>query len=462
MVSFSFCAISSLALLSRSKMSSSDHPHNQRPPQLVGPDPTNWWAPILDRAADMKARAAQGVPFTPLEVAGVIRSIENASGETFQDQSTIVVWHALLPEIAHVSHTNWSVTETNARRLARVLPLQFESSSSSTGASTRRFLERILREGNWDRAARHAATERSKHVRPFAVLVTGVNGIRKTSAMYQPWFPQVLSEALVAPAEQQSTVAVTDLPVGSNSFFRQLDHMIATLCNEEFATLYQLTGAAVAQVGEFDEADTPSVRTVQAYSDLKASIFTRYRTLSELLGVNLLKEAQKLGSNCLMETSGRDVAMFHYVDHFFPSSSSNNNNNSDTTAGNYNKLALHFCINDLRYAQESVDRRMKQEIITGIQALSSSNDATTTTTTKTRAIINANAGGPYGSQVLASVQADSDRVWNDSVLSGVVAHDWYKATIQINGQPDGLWTAQAVRPDGSLGTIYTFEPLAPS
>ena len=47
-----------------------------------------------------------------------------------------------------------------------------------------------------------------------------------------------------------------------------------------------------------------------------------------------------------METSGRDVAMFHYVDHFFPSASS------------YNKLALHFVINDLSQAQTSVDQRM--------------------------------------------------------------------------------------------------------
>jgi hypothetical protein len=38
--------------------------------------------------------------------------------------------------------------------------------------------------------------ENSKEQRPWAVLITGLNGIRKTTAVYQPWFAQVLREAL--------------------------------------------------------------------------------------------------------------------------------------------------------------------------------------------------------------------------------------------------------------------------
>ena len=45
------------------------------------------------------------------------------------------------------------------------------------------------------------------------------------------------------------------------------------------------------------------------YSDYKAAIFSRYRTLSELLGGLLLREAQKVNINCLMESSGKDVGM---------------------------------------------------------------------------------------------------------------------------------------------------------
>ena len=206
--------------------------------------------------------------------------------------------------------------------------------------------------------------------------------------------------------------------------------MIATLCNEDFKALYVLTQQELK-----DDASNPPSALVKKYSDLKAAIFSRYRTLSELLGARLLKEAQKLESNCMMETSGRDVAMFHYVDHFFPKNK-------------YHKLALHFTINDLSQAQDSVDRRMVQEIQTGIEAVQAKDDFK---------IIYANAGGPYGSEVLPGVQEASDSVWNDVVLKGQeVGQDWYKATIAINAYPDKPWTAQAVRPDGSLGTLHTF------
>jgi len=212
--------------------------------------------------------------------------------------------------------------------------------------------------------------------------------------------------------------------------------MIATLCNEEFAKLYRLTRDCLSSSSDNSSNNEPSKEIIQRYSDFKAAIFSRYRTLSELLGAVLLTEAQKIKLNCMLETSGRDVAMFHYVDHFFP-------------AANYNKLALHFTINHLEYAKTSVDRRMVEEIQLGVAALEQQD---------VFASINVNQGGPYGSDVLEGVQADSDRVWRDQVLSGKVGQDWYKATIQINAHADGTpWTAQAMRPDGTLGTEFAFE-----
>ena len=177
-----------------------------------------------------------------------------------------------------------------------------------------------------------------------------------------------------------------------------------------------------------------SKELIAKYSNLKASIFSRYRTLSELLGVLLLKEAQSVNINTMCETSGRDIAMFHYIDHFFPD--------------RYNKLALHFTINDLSHAKSSVDDRMVREMKMGREALDSGDVVE---------VIYANAGGPYGSEVLEGVQADSDRVWDEVVMKGEeVGGDWYKATMKINARADKPWTIQAVRPDGSLGTEYTF------
>jgi hypothetical protein len=88
------------------------------------------------------------------------------------------------------------------------------------------------------------------------------------------------------------------------------------------------------------------------------------------------------------------------------------------------------------------------------------------TTRQVKDVIYANMGGPYGSEVLSSVQLDSDRVWNDVIIKknnndgeggGGVGSDWYKATMQINAYTDKPWTIQAVKLDGSLGVEYTFE-----
>jgi len=54
-------------------------------------------------------------------------------------------------------------------------------------------------------------------------------------------------------------VAVTDgLPTGANSFFRQLDFIVATMANEDFRRLYQ------DDVGDLNQ-----------YAQLKSAIFAR-------------------------------------------------------------------------------------------------------------------------------------------------------------------------------------------
>ena len=169
--------------------------------------------------------------------------------------------------------------------------------------------------------------------------------------------------------------------------------MIATLCNEEFIRLYAFAKGMLQENSSSDGTaptntestlSVPTPDIVQLYSNMKAAIFARYRTVSELLGVVLLREAQNVRLNCMLETSGRDVAMFHYIDHFF-------------SKEKYHKLALHFIINDLEYAKTSVDQRMIKEIQTGIAALDNQNIFD---------IIDANAGGPYGSEVLSGIQGE--------------------------------------------------------
>jgi hypothetical protein len=415
---------------------------------------------MIQRTDSMGSRAKDCQPLTRHELKGVINSLHNIT-----PKDANIDWVALeklLSDIAHLSHKDWHVTGRNSDKMAKIL---LPAGGLSTSETSHQMFERILHEGNWDGAVAHAkscsnvednASRKSTSVNvnhPWAVLVTGVNGIRKTTSMYQPWFSKVLQEALIAPTTATAAcrhISIELLPNGHNSFFRQLDHMISTLCNEDFSLLYALTGAQLEKDGDEVATATPSKNNVPSkelisrYSKLKASIFSRYRTLSELLGVLLLKEAQALNINIMCETSGRDVAMFHYIDHFFPI--------------RYKKLALHFRINDLSHAMKSVDERMLREMKLGNEALDSGDVVQ---------VIYSNQGGPYGSEVLEGVKADSDRVWNEIVMAdeekkegvdsnNAVGKDWYKATMQINAFSDKPWTIQAVRPDGSLGREHTF------
>lgn len=344
----------------------------------------------MDRLEGLKAVATSGGAFSEVELDSAVSSMRNAAGDLQEALDWAALW-SCLSSSAHEPYKDWGKTEEAARKLADA----FLKPSSS---GFRRVFQRVFRDGQWDIAAK-AAAERGGDTKPWIVLVTGLNGIRKTTCMYQPWFKQVLYDALrvnghnIPPKEE--------LPDGSNSFFRQLDHIIATVANEEFRTLYV-------------------VNDVEKYASLKDGIFTRYRKIAEMWGILLVKQAQEERLNIMVETSGRDPGMFHYIDYCFPDDS-------------YRKLVIHFEINDIGFAERSVDARMLGEMALGQSALVGNAED----------IIRVNSGGPYGSKVLRSVQIDSNRVWEQEVRSGNLAKHWYKASISIAAQEDAEWTARA-------------------
>jgi hypothetical protein len=43
------------------------------------------------------------------------------------------------------------------------------------------------------------------------------------------------------------------------------------------------------------------------------------------------------------------------------------------------------------------------------------------------------------------------------ITANGVGQDWYKATIRINAHSTEPWTAQAMKPDGNLGTEFKFQ-----
>ena len=196
---------------------------------------------------------------------------------------------ALIAEYGHLSHKDWARTSSAASELEKIL-------SGPDDARFRRMFARVLEGGKWPAAAEHAASSPgdSGDARPWVVLVCGVNAIRKTTSVHMPWFKQALKQALGNAFDGSEA----SLPDGSNSFFRQLDFVMASVANEKFRNLYAVEGR-------------------QGYTTAKAAIFSRFRMLSEMLGVVLVRHAAAGGLNVMVETSGRDIAMFNYIDRFF-------------------------------------------------------------------------------------------------------------------------------------------------
>ena len=350
-------------------------------------------------AQNMKEAAAANAPFSDEELAAAIGSLKRLLTPDSQGDIDWVSLRALYAERAHLSHKDWTQTEASAATLASII-------GTPDSPVFQTMFARVLEDGNWKGAAQRPEASG----KPWIVLVTGLNGIRKTTSIYQPWWKQVLQQALAS----QFRGEAAELPAGTDSFFRQLDYMIATLALEQFQTLYGL--------GD----------DVELYAEFKAAIFARYRTVAEMLGILLCKCAQRRGLNVMVETSGRDVGMFKYVDHVFP-------------GGAYRKLVVHFAINDISFAERSVDARMLDEMRRGSVAVEHADR-------DPLALVRANAGGPYGSKVLAGVLADGERVWK-SVVDGEALGDagdaWLKASISIQASDIVPWRAMAASSAGA-------------
>lgn len=355
----------------------------------------------------MREAAEQAKPFGDDEVASVVNSLTNLGLHDARARGL----REVLARAAHLDYKNWHMTEATGESLSAELPALGEPEFAKVFA-------RPLEGGGWPAAAIAAAARQSGVDKPWAVLVTGVNGIRKTTALYEPWFETALAEAIVAPDGSRGGPRRVALPTGSNSFFRQLDFNVATVANEQFAKLY-------------------AIEDVAAYARAKEAIFARYRTISEMLGAALVAAAKRTSANVLLETSGRDVGMYAYVDHFFPDA-------------DYHKLVLNFEIDDLAFAETSVDARMVGEMAAGRAAVAAGDAA---------GIVAANAGGPYGSAVLAGVQAASRAVWEKVAAgdAGGVGDTWYKASLRIAPRAEGAWTLAA---DVDGATVFEFSPRA--
>lgn len=107
-----------------------------------------------------------GTPFTATEVDHVIHSLQNVIPTNRIDWDKL---QSLLLDVAHLSHKNWTVTETNAAKIGTILL------KNGIDDAARQMLSRILQEGNWDNAVKHSRSmNQNGTIRPWAVLVTGL------------------------------------------------------------------------------------------------------------------------------------------------------------------------------------------------------------------------------------------------------------------------------------------------
>jgi hypothetical protein len=306
---------------------------------------------------------------------------------------------------AHQNFKGWAETGAAAAELVEKFldplkdPEQF-----------RQIFQRVYKEGGFYRAVRYANEERPEGLKPWVVVVAGVNGIRKTTCMYQTWIKEVIHAALKE-IHEDDVPKLELLPDASNSFFRQLDHLVPTCANQEFKALY-------------------NVQDLEEYTALKDGIFVRYRNIVQCFGIAMIEDVKKYKTNMLIETTGQNPGQLFYVDYFFPKEK-------------FNKLFLHFKINDVSFAEEAVNTRMLSEMEAGYQLM---NGPSSSSSVDVHDIINVNQGGSQSSKVLRKVQEDSNNMWN-KVKDGEFITDWFKASITVNAHKSEPWTASATSDD---------------
>ena len=130
-----------------------------------------------ERVSNMVKQAQDGSVFTEEEITDICNSLRNLAPATspikFDDLTTV------LKTAAHLSHKDWGVTSSNGDKLGAALAISPPSKADAPLPDhAKQFLERILVEGNWEGAETRAKAGGEK---PWAVLVTGVNGIRKNN-----------------------------------------------------------------------------------------------------------------------------------------------------------------------------------------------------------------------------------------------------------------------------------------
>ena len=119
----------------------------------------------------------------------------------------------LFVKYSQLSHKVYSRSEEAADQLKDLI-------GTPDDEMFRLMFKRVLQDGNWFGAADKGELAKTirqgqeylGQVKPWAVLVTGLNGIRKTTTINMPWFKEVLQDSLRG---QVSDDMLESLPTGT-------------------------------------------------------------------------------------------------------------------------------------------------------------------------------------------------------------------------------------------------------
>jgi hypothetical protein len=191
---------------------------------------------------------------------------------------------------------------------------------------------RFFEDSNLKNAIKHTIDNEYRDIKPWVVVIMGLNGIRKTTAMKDDQIKTLIYEAL--PKKIQDYYDKDFMPSANNSFFRQLDFIVPSLASKFFEMLKDLNSIDLYKLG-------------------KHKIFSTYglffgnwlNIISNCIG--------SVGCNMLIEATGQNYLQSHLI----------NRNEKFSAYNKYNKLIIRFSITEdnLSIIGDTIDKRFEEE-----------------------------------------------------------------------------------------------------
>ena len=111
---------------------------------------------IEQLSKEMNDRAKEATPFTSQEIDEIIMSFENVMPDKDNSGIPLDQLRKLIEAVGHLPHKDWDKTGQSAEQLNDIL---LGGSMGGLSEEFKQIFKRVIEEGNWNKAAEHAAVE---------------------------------------------------------------------------------------------------------------------------------------------------------------------------------------------------------------------------------------------------------------------------------------------------------------